>query len=49
MPLFLSKPNVLFIALITSGLFTTTSTWANADAIKTLDPIVVTATRSEKN
>ncbi len=48
MPLFLSKPNVLFIALITSGLFTTTSTWANADAIKTLDPIVVTATRSEK-
>ncbi len=48
MPLFLSKPNVLFIALMTSGLFTTTSTWANADAIKTLDPIVVTATRSEK-
>lgn len=48
MPLFLSKPNVLFLALMTSGLFTTTSTWANADAIKTLDPIVVTATRSEK-
>ena len=48
MPLFLSKPNVLFIALMTSGLFTTTSTWANVDAIQTLDPIVVTATRSEK-
>lgn len=48
MPLFLSKPNVLFLALMTSGLFTTTSTWANVDAIQTLDPIVVTATRSEK-
>ena len=48
MPLFLSKPNVLFLALMTSGLFTTTSTWANADAIQTFDPIVVTATRSEK-
>ena len=47
-PLFFTKPNVLFLALVTSGLFTTTHTWANDDEVKTLDTIVVTGTRSEK-
>lgn len=47
-PLFFTKPNVLFLALVISGLFTTTHTWANDDEVKTLDTIVVTGTRSEK-
>lgn len=47
-PLFFTKPNVLFLALVTSGLFTTTHTWANDDEVNTLDTIVVTGTRSEK-